>query len=68
VRAGDWKLIQFFEDERFELYNLAEDIGETNDLAIAEPTRVEELCARLRTWQRGVGALFPSPNPAAARN
>jgi arylsulfatase A-like enzyme len=68
VRAGDWKLIQFFDGDRFELYDLANDIGETNDLAGAEPARVEELRAMLRVWHREVGALFPSPNPAGTHH
>ena len=68
VRAGDWKLIQFFEDGRLELYNITDDIGETRDLAAIEPMRVEDLRNRLSAWHREVGALFPSPNPLAANN
>lgn len=63
VRSGEWKLIEWFEDERAELYNLAADIGEQSDLAGKEPRRVEQLRAELRAWQKQVGAKFPSPNP-----
>lgn len=64
VRAGDWKLIEFFEDGHMELYNLAEDISEKNDLAGEMPDKVEELAGMLHAWQKKVGALFPTPNPA----
>ena len=68
VRSGDWKLIEFFEDERVELYNVAADIGETNDRTEAEPEKANELRALLHAWHNEVDALFPSPNPAAARS
>jgi arylsulfatase A-like enzyme len=63
VRAGDWKLIQFFEGDRFELYNLKDDVSETHDLAAEHPEKVNELKAKLRKWQQDVGARFPTPNP-----
>jgi arylsulfatase A-like enzyme len=63
VRAGDWKLIEFFEEYRAELYNLKSDIGETRDLAKEQPKRAERLRAQLRRWRRDVGAQLPIPNP-----
>ena len=66
VRAGPWKLIEFFEDDRVELYNLSDDLSETNDLAEAEPEKVRELQALLHAWHQDIDARFPSPNPAAA--
>jgi arylsulfatase A-like enzyme len=63
VRRGDWKLIEWPEGNRVELFNLAQDIGEQNDLAEREPRRVAELRAELAAWQRQVGAKFPTPNP-----
>ncbi len=65
VRADPWKLIEFFEDDRVELYNLDDDVGETNDLAETEPEKVRELQMLLHTWHQEVDARFPSPNPAA---
>lgn len=64
IREGDWKLIEFFEDGRFELYNLREDIGETNNLAPAMPEKVQELAEKLHAWQEETNARFPTPNPA----
>lgn len=52
VRAGDYKLLQFFEDDRVELYNLAKDPGEENDLSTAEPLKTAELLAELLSWKK----------------
>ncbi|MEQ1854142.1 MAG: sulfatase, partial [Chthoniobacteraceae bacterium] len=64
IRRGDWKLIEWQEDGRVELFNLAQDIGEKNDLAVRELRRVEPLHAELHSWQKRVGAKFPIPNPS----
>ncbi|MEM6645902.1 MAG: sulfatase [Bacteroidota bacterium] len=66
IRDGDWKLIQFFEDDRVELFNLVDDIGEKTNMAEAELERVQAMVKQLQTWQESVGAAFPSPNPNAA--
>src|SRR5205085_1682914 len=63
VRAGDWKLIEFFEDMHVELYNLAKDVGEKKDLAREEPDRAEELRKKLHAWRSAVGAQMPTANP-----
>jgi arylsulfatase A-like enzyme len=64
IRRGDWKLIEWFEDHRLELFNLAQDLGEQTDLAAREPQRVEQLRSELQAWQRRVGAKFPTRNAA----
>lgn len=63
VRAADWKLIEFYDDGHVELYNLAEDIGETNNLADAMPEKARELRERLAAWRNEVDAAMPEPNP-----
>jgi arylsulfatase A-like enzyme len=63
VRAGDWKLIEFFEDGRVELYNLKDDIGEKKDLSARMPAKADELRAMLHRWRRSVDARMPKPNP-----
>lgn len=68
VRQGDWKLIRLFnegprQEHRHELYNLAEDLGETSDLAAAEPERVAALSARIDSLLSKTSALVPGPNP-----
>lgn len=62
IRAGDWKLIEFYEDMNVELYNLKDDLGETRDLASSKPELVSELRARLHAWRESVGAQMPTPN------
>ncbi len=64
IRMGDWKLIEFFEDGRLELYNLKDDIGESRNLALREPKIRERLRAQLVKWRRSVNAAMPAPNPA----
>ncbi|MEW4569103.1 sulfatase [Tautonia sp. JC769] len=63
IRAGGWKLIEFFEDDRVELYHLAEDIGESTDLAATMPEKAAELRDRLDAWRVEVEAQLPRPNP-----
>ena len=68
IRSGDWKLIEFFEGGRIELYNLKEDLGERQNLLSSEPVKAEELTARLHAWRQDVDAKLPMPNPAASHN
>jgi len=63
VRLGDWKLIEFFEDNSTELYNLKEDIGEQNNLAEKFPAKVKELHKLMTDWRKEINAPVPSiPN------
>lgn len=63
IRSGEWRLIEFHEDDSVELYNLADDLGEQNDLAEIMPDKVAELRTKLHTWRKQVGAQMPTPNP-----
>ena len=63
ARAGEWKLIEYFEDQRTELFNLRTDPGEQAELAAREPARVTDLRGRLEQWRHDVGARLPRPNP-----
>jgi arylsulfatase A-like enzyme len=68
VHQGDWKLIRRFEPhskypEVRELYNLKEDIAETNNLASRMPDKVKELDALIDQFVEDTGALVPKPNP-----
>lgn len=64
IRKGDFKLIEFFDDMRVELYDLSKDLGEQHSLAAQMPENVNELRARLHAWRKEVGAQMPSRNPA----
>jgi arylsulfatase A-like enzyme len=67
VQQGDWKLIEFFEDGRLELYNLKDDIGEKNNLAGKMPDKAKELHDLLKAWRKKVNAPVPTePNPKYA--
>jgi arylsulfatase A len=63
VRSRDFKLIEFYEDDRVELYNLKDDIGEKSDLANQMPAKANELRSMLVAWRKAVQAQMPSPNP-----
>ena len=60
---GDWKLIEWFEDARTELFNLKDDPGERRNLSVEQPERVRALRSRVVAWQKEVGALPTRPNP-----
>ena len=63
VRAGDYKLIEFYEDGRLELYNLTEDVSEKNNLVKNMPDKAAELHRILKNWRQDVDAQMPTPNP-----
>jgi len=65
IQAGDWKLMEFFEDGRLELYNLKDDIGEQNNLAAKNPEKVKELHTKMIAWRKEVGAKMPTKNEVA---
>ncbi len=63
LRAGDWKLLQYYEDGRVELYHLAEDLGEAEDLSARLPDKARMLRERLNAWLSSASAQLPVPNP-----
>ncbi|HUZ18887.1 MAG TPA: sulfatase, partial [Spirochaetia bacterium] len=63
IRDGDYKLIEFFEDNHLELYNLANDVSEKQNKIGSDRRRAEELHAQLSAWRAEVQALIPKPNP-----
>ncbi len=63
IRSGDWKLIHYWEDGHNELYNLATDIGEQQDVATKEIERTAQLWTELQAWLKETGAKIPQPNP-----
>lgn len=68
IRRGNWKLIEFHEHTLTshgsapQLFNLADDPGELNDLASVHPALAAELLAELQAWRQRVGAAMPTPN------
>jgi len=59
IRNGDWKLIYFYKDQHFELYNIAEDIGEHHNLTDENPEKTKELAENLSNYLRSVDAQRP---------
>ena len=58
IREGDFKLVERYEDGRFHLYNLKDDIGEQNDIADKNPERSAQMRKRLHEWYKSVDAKF----------
>jgi arylsulfatase A-like enzyme len=63
VRLGDFKLIEFYEDNHVELYDLRKDPGEKNNLAASAPARADRLRKTLLSWRGQVQAHMPEGNP-----
>jgi arylsulfatase A-like enzyme len=62
VRMGNYKLIEFFEDGRLELYNLRDDIEEKFDISSNEPALVSKMYKMLIAWRESVDAKIPVLN------
>ena len=63
IREGNWKLIEFYHYNNFELYNLENDISEENNLSKTHPKKAKELRKKLNKWQKKMNAKMPNPNP-----
>lgn len=63
IRKGDWKLLQVFEHDSVELYNLADDPGKNNNLAKEMQEKVEELMQQLNAWRTDTKVQMPIVNP-----
>jgi len=67
VRLGDFKLVEWYEDKRVELYDLQNDLGEKHDLATEKPEKAAALLAQLHDWRKSVNAQMPTDNPLKAK-
>ena len=59
IRSGNWKLIEFYEDDKVELYNLAEDTSEQNDLSKTKPEIAKNLREQMHTYIKARGGKYP---------
>jgi len=64
IRMGDYKLIQFYEQDSVELYDLSNDLSETKNLVDSLPGKAKTLLRELQAWQAETGAQLPKTNPA----
>jgi arylsulfatase A-like enzyme len=60
IRAGNLKLVEWFEDGSVELYDLSDDISERRDLSVDRPADTARLLGALRAWRQEVGANMPT--------
>lgn len=68
IQSGDWKLMEFLEDGKLELYNLASDVGEQKNLAATHPDKVNELQSRLKAWREEIKAPMPAKNASPSES
>ena len=63
IRRGDYKLLEYFENNTVQLFDLKSDIGEQHNLARTNPEKTAELRSKLHAWRAEVGARMMTPNP-----
>jgi arylsulfatase A len=63
IRDGNYKLVEFYENDRRELFDIGADVGENRNLAAEKPEIVKKLAEQLAAWRKEVGAKMPTPNP-----
>ena len=67
VLSGDYKLLEFYDPPRLELYRLQDDLGENEDLALREAATAESLRAKLNAWIEANVPIRHRPNPTGKR-
>lgn len=60
LRCGDWKIVYRHRTLTLELYNLAEDLSESNNLAQTNPEKLAELASLMTAELKAKGALMPT--------
>jgi arylsulfatase A len=63
IRRGNYKLIEWYEDGKLELFDLSSDEGETTNIAAQKTKLVSDLKAALDKWRKEIGAKMPEKNP-----
>jgi len=63
ILDGDLRLVEFYEDDRVELYDVKADPLESRDMASSRPEKAAALRGKLEAWRKSVGAQAPTPNP-----
>lgn len=65
VRKGNFKLIDFYTQNRVELYDVVNDPGEKNNLAQAKPDMVKALMGDIAQWRKDLNVNMPSDKKGA---
>jgi hypothetical protein len=63
MRQGNWTLVEYYDEDKAELYDLRSDPGESRDLAAQQTQRVAHMRAALVNWRKSVFAQENRPNP-----
>jgi len=63
VRDGNWMMVEYYDEEKAELYDLRQDVSETQDVAASQAERVSRMRAALPARCRDVRAPSNTPNP-----
>ena len=63
IREGDWKLVEWYENDKLELFNLKNDPAETKNHAGAQPAKAKALREKLDAWRKETDAKAPTKNP-----
>ena len=59
MRLGNWKVMYFYDTQKWELYNLKDDLSESKDLAKTNPETLQSLAKILQTQLDKMGAQYP---------
>jgi arylsulfatase A-like enzyme len=62
VRCGDYKLLEYYENNTVQLFNLKDDIEEQHDLSAEQPEKVKKLRDKLHNWRKQIDAKMMLPN------
>ena len=63
IRYKNWKLLEYYENNTVQLFDLDKDLGELHDLSRIQQAKVKELTDMLHKWRKEVGAKMMTPNP-----
>lgn len=64
MREGNWMFVEYYDEDKVELYDLKTDAGEQRDLAGQEPAPVANMRAALAAWRKSINAQTNAPNPS----
>lgn len=59
IRSGNFKLIDFYEQNRVELYDLSKDISESTNIIDQNPELAKELMQKLQNWRKELNVNMP---------
>lgn len=68
IRSGNYKLLEWYEDGKLELYNLKTDIGQKDNLSEKDPELAKSLRAKHAAWREATGAAMPTKNDPQPAN